>query len=128
VKPDGPTNSPPRFLADEDFGHTIVKALRRRLPGINILRIQDAGLRGAGDSAVLRYAKEHDRILLTHDSHTMPGHFDTLLLELGPGEHSPGVMWIAQESPIGIAVAAIEVVYLASSHEEWRNQFVHLPL
>jgi hypothetical protein len=45
-----------RFAADEDFDNDILRALRRRLPEIDVVRIQDVGLGGADDPAILARA------------------------------------------------------------------------
>ncbi|MDX2153432.1 MAG: DUF5615 family PIN-like protein [Bryobacteraceae bacterium] len=41
---------------DENFNNNILRALVRRNPRIDILRVRDAGLAGADDSAVLAWA------------------------------------------------------------------------
>jgi predicted nuclease of predicted toxin-antitoxin system len=63
-----------RWLADENFNNDILRALRRRRPGIDMVRVQDAGLTGADDEAILAWAAEQDRVLLTHDVSTITAH------------------------------------------------------
>jgi nucleoside-diphosphate-sugar epimerase len=41
------------LLADENLHGDIIRGLRRRRPGIDLVRAQDVGLYGAGDPAVL---------------------------------------------------------------------------
>jgi len=41
------------LATDENFNNDIVRGLLRRKPDLNIVRVQDAGLSGADDSAVL---------------------------------------------------------------------------
>lgn len=38
-----------RLAADEDFDNDILRGLRRRVPHVDILRVQDAGLSGPKD-------------------------------------------------------------------------------
>ena len=45
-----------RLAADENFNNDIVRALRRHKPDIDIVSVQDAGLRGADDPTVLAWA------------------------------------------------------------------------
>ncbi len=45
-----------RLVADENFNNDIVRGLLRRKPDLDIVRIQDAGLSGADDPAVLEWA------------------------------------------------------------------------
>lgn len=60
-----------RFLTDENFNIHILNGVRRRLPSLDILRIQDAGLRTSRDQLILEYAGFENRIVLSHDIHTM---------------------------------------------------------
>ena len=59
------------FLADENFNNDIVRGVRRRNPGIVILRAQDVGLSGAADPVVLEWSAENAVAVLTHDVATM---------------------------------------------------------
>lgn len=44
------------FAVDENFNMHIVNGVLRRLPTADIMRVQDAGLEGAEDPAVLEWA------------------------------------------------------------------------
>ena len=46
------------FLADENFNGDIVRGLRRRQPELDILRMQEIGLRGVDDPALLEQAAQ----------------------------------------------------------------------
>lgn len=59
------------FLADENFNGDIVRGLRRRRPELDILRMQEIGLRGVDDPALLEQAAQMGRVLLTHDVTTI---------------------------------------------------------
>jgi hypothetical protein len=52
-----------RFATDENIGLKLVSGLRRRMPSIDILRIQDAGLAGSKDprAGLLERARENHR-------------------------------------------------------------------
>ena len=63
--------SRPRFLADEDFRHSIVQATRRREPEVEITTILEAGLSSASDVEVLEYAWANQWLLISHDVNTM---------------------------------------------------------
>ncbi len=60
-----------RLLADENCSNDIVRGLWRRQPDLDLVRVQDVGLSGAADSAVLEWAAETGRLLLTHDVSTI---------------------------------------------------------
>jgi hypothetical protein len=44
------------LLADENFNNDIVRGLLRKKPELDIVRVQDVGLRGAEDPVVLEWA------------------------------------------------------------------------
>ena len=56
-----------RLAADENFNNDILRGLIRRNPIIDIVRVQDVGLSGADDPAVLAWAASESRVLVTHD-------------------------------------------------------------
>jgi hypothetical protein len=62
-----------RFLADEDFNNDILRGLLRRHADLEVVRVQDVGLVGAEDDAVLKAAAAEGRVLLTHDVSTLIG-------------------------------------------------------
>ena len=51
------------FVADENFNNDIVRGLLRRKPDLNIVRVQDVGLRGAEDPIILEWAANEGRLL-----------------------------------------------------------------
>jgi predicted nuclease of predicted toxin-antitoxin system len=61
-----------RLLTDENFNGSILRGLMRRKPEIDIVRVQDVGLSGVDDHAVLAWAAREGRVLLTHDQATVP--------------------------------------------------------
>ena len=56
-----------RFLTDEDFNRFILAGVRRRLPELDIVRVQDCGLRSFRDPIILEFAASENRIVLSHD-------------------------------------------------------------
>lgn len=79
------------------------------------------------DPELLAYAASHDLILLTHDTRTMPTHFADFVMQLKPGEQSPGVWYTPQRLAVGVAIQAILETWLCSAHKEYRNRELHLP-
>ena len=59
------------FAADENFNNDVLRGVLRLNPNIDIIRVQDAQLKGADDPTVLAWAAEQNRVLLTHDAKTM---------------------------------------------------------
>ena len=60
------------LVSDENFNGDIVRGLILRHPDLDLVRLQDMGLEGLNDPAVLAWAAANNRILLTHDRATMP--------------------------------------------------------
>ena len=118
----------PRFLTDVNVNARIVVGLRRIVPTVDLITAQSAGFHTTPDSELLAEARQLNRILLTHDINTMPDHFASFLASLAEDEHSPGVMLVAQELAIGIAIQELYEVWSCSTHEEWRDLFTYLPL
>jgi predicted nuclease of predicted toxin-antitoxin system len=63
-----------RLAADENFNSDIVRGVVRRKPDLDLVRVQDAGLSGADDAAVLDWAADEGRVLMTHDAATITRH------------------------------------------------------
>ncbi len=114
-----------RFLADEDFNNDIVRGVRLRNPAVDFLRVQDVGLRTAGDSDVLEWVAREGRVLLTHDESTVP---PLAWARLGAGLPLPGVFVIRQPVQIALAIEAILFVAEASEPGEWEGGVHYLPL
>lgn len=124
-EPEETTQSHVRFLAEENLDFVIVQGLRLRQPQVDILTAPQAGILGFPDPAVLAYAVQHDRILISHDKRTMPDPFATFIAE---GNQSPGIKLVSRKVSIGQAIEALLLVWQASSHEEWRNLITRLPM
>ena len=45
-----------RLLTDENFNGNILRGLMRRLPELDIVRVQDVGLKNTDDPVVLEWA------------------------------------------------------------------------
>jgi predicted nuclease of predicted toxin-antitoxin system len=114
-----------KFLTDEDFRDPILEGVRARLPDLDIVRVQDVGLRTRPDPEILEFAAFEGRILLTHDTRTMETH---VRARINAGKPMPGVFVIRQQVPIGQAIDAIIMVVECSEIEEWNDIIKYLPL
>lgn len=114
-----------RFLADEDFSNVLVRAFRRRRPAVDLVRVQEVGLSGRPDPAVLAWAATEGRVLLTHDVRTMIAQANARLLA---GEPLPGVLVVAQSADRSRVLDSLALIDAASESEEWAGQVVFLPL
>ncbi|MGD0138573.1 MAG: DUF5615 family PIN-like protein [Tepidisphaeraceae bacterium] len=114
-----------RLLADENFNGDIVRGLSLRQPDIDLVRVQDVGLAGAEDSAILSWCVANNRILLTHDRATMPVH---AYRRMDSGEKMAGVFVIHNRFPVGKAIDEILLLIACSKQVEWNGRVVYLPL
>jgi hypothetical protein len=113
-----------RFLADEDFNGRIVRGLFRRKSDLDLVRVQDVGLAGADDDAILQWTDQNHRLLLTHDGRTMPKH---VRRRLAAGMHLPGVLIVDDLASIGACIDSILLVAECSVEADWEDQLVYLP-
>ena len=114
-----------RLAADENFDGTIVTGVRRRKPDIDLVRVQDVGLRGADDPTILEWAAREGRVLLTHDVETMTGFaYD----RVRRGEPMPGVMEVGDHLPIRAVIEDILILAECSDEGEWEGRVDFFPL
>ena len=114
-----------RLLTDEDFDGRILRGLVRRLPDVDVVRVQDVGLRSAHDREILDWAALEDRVLLTHDVTTMSAFAYERITN---GLPMPGVFEVSQDLTIGNAIEELVVLAECSLDGEWEGQVRFLPL
>jgi len=112
------------FQADADLKHAIVSATLRREPTIDFRSANSADLAGLDDMEVLAFAAREGRLLVSHDSRTMPHHF----AEFIANNTSPGVVIASQRLGIAVVVEELLLIWSASDADEWVNRIAHLPL
>ena len=59
------------LLIDENVNHRILRGLRRRLPALDYLLVQETEVMQQDDPEVLDWAVAHNRVVMTHDVNTM---------------------------------------------------------
>ncbi len=112
------------LLADADLNRAIVTGVQRREPALDFLTADEAGIEGQGDPDVLEFAASQGRILVSHDTTTMPVHFFD---RMRSAWSSPGVFLVRQRVPVGQVVESILLVWSASTPEGWARQIHYLP-
>jgi predicted nuclease of predicted toxin-antitoxin system len=80
-----------KFLLDADLPRALFTALQREAPELDVLRVQQAGLRTAADPDILAFAAKEGRILVTKDKATMR---DFAAERIARGEPMPGLLII----------------------------------
>lgn len=78
-----------KFLADENFDHKTLAGLKRRQPDLDVIAVQEVGLREVDDPEVLEWAAREERIVVTHDVSTFA---DSAHERVAAGLPMPGVI------------------------------------
>lgn len=113
------------FAADENFNRRIVIGLLRRAERIDLVRVQDSRLTAADDPAVLQWAADENRVLLTHDVATMP---DFAYERIAAGLPMRGLLVVSAALALSEAIDDLALITEASETEEWDGQVIYLPL
>ena len=114
-----------KFLADENFHNHVVRGARRRLPSLDLLRVHEVGLSGASDPAVLAWAAERERILLTHDVRTIWPSAESRMQRREP---MPGILFVPQPFLLADVIRDILLVSESLTPEEVAGSWLYLPL
>lgn len=114
-----------RLATDEDFNNRILRGVLRRLPELDVVRVQDARLPRREDPDVLEWAAREGRVLLSHDVATMRRH---AYERVTAGLPMSGLFEVSQELPIGVAIEEILLLAEGSVEGEWEGQVRYLPL
>lgn len=114
-----------RLAADENFNSDIVRGLIRRKPGVDIVRVQDVGLSGADDPAVLEWAAQRERVLVSHDVSTLSKY---AYERVAAGKRMPGVFEVGASLSAGRAIDDLILIVECSLEGEWEGQVRYLPL
>ena len=115
----------PRLIADENVRVRIVRGVLRRLPNLDFLRAQEAGLTRTADPTILEWAAANGRPVVTQDVNTMPGH---AYERVAAGLPMPGVVVVPEHLPIGPAIEDLVTLIECSFEGEWERRVIFLPL
>jgi hypothetical protein len=114
-----------RFVADENFSGHVTEGVRRRWPSTDIVRVQDVGLSGASDEAILEWAAQQQRLVLTHDVSTMTAH---AYARVRNGRPMPGVIEVPRRVGTSRAIEELLLIIQCSLEREWENQVIFVPI
>jgi hypothetical protein len=114
-----------RYLAEEDFDNRILRAFRRTEHALDCVRVQDVGLSGEDDDAVLQFAAESARVVLTRDVSTMPEAAYRRVTQLLP---MPGLIVVSNRLALGRVIDELLFIARDSEANEWHGQVLYLPL
>jgi hypothetical protein len=110
-----------RLASDADVHGDILRGLRRRLPQIDLVRVQDDLAEGTPDPDVLAWAAAQGRVLITNDRNTMIGF---AYQRVASGAGMPGLIVTTNDQSIGAAIDDISLISEYMPEDEIRDQIV----
>jgi predicted nuclease of predicted toxin-antitoxin system len=90
-----------RLARDADVHGAIIRGLRRCLPEIDLVRVQEALAEGTPDAEVLAWAAAENRVLISNDRNTMVG---LAYRRVAARESVPGLIITSNSQPIRSAI------------------------
>jgi Domain of unknown function (DUF5615) len=114
-----------RLLSDENLNGDIIRGLFLRKPDLDLIRVQDVGLIEIEDPAILAWAAENQRIVITHDRATMP---DFAYERLVRGEIMSGMFVVNDRMPIRQAIDELLLLIDCTEQTEWKETVLYIPL
>ncbi len=109
-----------RLLADENLDIAVVRSLLRLIPHLDLVRAQAVGLGSMPDETVLAWAAQQSRILLTHDSKTVPPLANG---RIAGGHSMPGVIIIPWTAAVGPVIEDLLLAIGASEAADWKTRW-----
>ena len=113
------------FITDENFNGAILRGLIRRLPDLDVVRVQDVGLLHAADPIILEWAANEGRVLLTHDVATIRSY---AYQRVEQNMVMPGVIAVVATASIRRALDDLELFILCSEADDYENEVTFIPL
>lgn len=114
-----------RLLIDQDLDHDILRALIRSIPRLDAVTAFEIGMSEASDAALLTWAVQEGRIIVTHDRRTMPAHAADLM---NVGKNIAGLFVVPRSLPLRQVIEDLELLITCSENAEWVNVIRYLPL
>jgi hypothetical protein len=115
-----------RFLLDENVAPQIRDAALRKYPHLDIVCVgdDDCPPKGTPDEAILRFVAETQRILITRNRKSIPGHVSTVEKQ---GMIHWGVFRVRAETTYSQLIEELYLLAEASDSSEWVGQLRWIP-
>ncbi len=115
-----------KFLLDENLTPRLKTAVLRLNPAIDILRIGDPGTLSFGslDPEVLVFLERSQRLLITDNRVSMPGHLET---HWSASRHLYGLLWVRPKTPTRLLSQELRLIWEATQAEEWIDVLDWIP-
>jgi hypothetical protein len=114
-----------RLVADHNFNEPIVLGLRAYDPPVDVFQAKEVGLSRAKDPAILAWAAENGRVVLTHDKKTFLKYAYQRMIA---GLPMLGVIIMSQRIDIGLAIEQIAMAALTTDDTDLAEGVLHIPL
>jgi hypothetical protein len=116
-----------RFLLDENLPPKLKSAVLHLQPEIDILRVGDANAPPLGtlDPEIISYLESSQRLLVTDNRKSIPGHLEDYW---ATGGHIWGLFWVRPSASLGRWAEEIVIVWETSEAEEWIDKLDWIPL
>jgi predicted nuclease of predicted toxin-antitoxin system len=113
------------LVSDENFDGDILRGLLRSLPTLDVVRVQNFGLTQSPDSMILTWAAREQRVLLTHDRHTIP---NFAYERVRMGEAMAGVFLVSDQMPTAQAIEELLLALHCLSGDDCKDRVIYFPL
>jgi predicted nuclease of predicted toxin-antitoxin system len=113
-----------KLLADENLSRRVVNAFRRHSSAIQIVRVQEVGLLGRDDTAVLNWAAENDYVLITKDRASIP---PLVAHRLETGIPTPYILIIGPGVQLNELLVTIEAIVTFELDTNWQYPIRWIP-
>jgi hypothetical protein len=116
-----------RYLVDENLSSRIVATIQRHYPELDVLRVGDAGapIFGTLDLDLLRWLDLHQRVLVTDNRKSMPGHIAD---HIAAGGHHWGIFMVHKNAPLRTLADTLYVYWDVTDAEQWMDVMEWLPV
>lgn len=115
-----------RLLLDENLSPDLVTTLEQLVPGVDIkyVRGPDSPPLGTPDPEILLFCEAEQRMLVTNNRKTMPGHERA---HFSNGHHHFGIVYLRDGFSYGEYAEALHLLVGASEAEEWVDRSDWIP-
>jgi hypothetical protein len=115
------------YLVDENLSARAVATIQRHYPALDVLRVGDAGAPAFGtlDPDLLRWLETHQRVLVTDNRKSMPGH---IAVHAQSGHHHCCVFMVRKDAPLRTLADTRYVYWDVTDAEQWIDSTEWLPI
>ncbi len=116
-----------RFLIDEDLRLSVIAALHRLEPAMDVHRIGQPGMPAfaSSDSDLLTFCETSQRMLVSRDRATMPGE---IAKHHAAGRRTWGLLLVTRRCSFRQLLDDMVLIWSASEAEEWQDAVHYLPI